>query len=177
MLFSLGSISFSVGPLCISLINAWISHAGSRHSLTLPFALGTNTRHTPICHLVYPKGCDDVHFLQAFQLLLEWSLYHICHMSGSCLVWLAVGLKLQWKCAFKEPNTIKTVTKGFVYLMYHGAAFSFICIYIIWWIEIINWLVWIVLVIFTIGILLHNYTCIPVFHVPCLFCTLLSLSV
>ena len=43
-LLSLGSISFSVGPLCISLINAWLSCAGSKHSCTLPFALGTTTK-------------------------------------------------------------------------------------------------------------------------------------
>ena len=43
-LFSLGKILLSVGPLCTGLINAWLSHAGSKHSLTLPFALGTNTK-------------------------------------------------------------------------------------------------------------------------------------
>ena len=44
MLFNLGNISLSVGPLCTGLINAWLSHAGSKHSLTLPLALGTNTK-------------------------------------------------------------------------------------------------------------------------------------
>ena len=43
-LLSLGSISFNVGPLYIGLINAWYSHAGSKHNLTLPLALGTNTK-------------------------------------------------------------------------------------------------------------------------------------
>ena len=43
-LFSLGRILFSVGPLCTGLINAWLSHAGSKHSCTLPVALGTNTK-------------------------------------------------------------------------------------------------------------------------------------
>ena len=43
-LFRLGSISFNVGPQCIGFINAWFNHAGSRHSLTLPLALGTNTK-------------------------------------------------------------------------------------------------------------------------------------
>ena len=43
-LLSLGSMPISVGPLCMSLINAWFSLARSRHNLTLPFALGTNTK-------------------------------------------------------------------------------------------------------------------------------------
>ena len=43
-LFSLGNILLSVGPLCTGLINSWLSHAGSKHSLTLLLALGTNTK-------------------------------------------------------------------------------------------------------------------------------------
>ena len=43
-LFNLGNILLSVGPLCTGLINAWISCAGSKHSLTLLLALGTNTK-------------------------------------------------------------------------------------------------------------------------------------
>ena len=42
--FSLGKILLSVGPLCTGLINAWLSHAGSRHNLTLPLALEANTK-------------------------------------------------------------------------------------------------------------------------------------
>ena len=43
-LLSLGKISFNVGPLCTGLINTWFNLTGSKHSLTLPFALGTNTK-------------------------------------------------------------------------------------------------------------------------------------
>ena len=43
-LFSLGKISLSVESLGTGLINAWLNHAGSKHSLTLPLALGTNTK-------------------------------------------------------------------------------------------------------------------------------------
>ena len=43
-LLSLGSISFSIGPLCMGLINAWFSHAGSKQNLILWLALGTNTK-------------------------------------------------------------------------------------------------------------------------------------
>ena len=44
MLLSFGSMSFSLGPLCMDLINAWYSHAGSKHKLTLLLALGTGTK-------------------------------------------------------------------------------------------------------------------------------------
>ena len=43
-LLSFGSLLLSVGPLCIGLINAWLSHSGSKHSCTLPFTLGTTTK-------------------------------------------------------------------------------------------------------------------------------------
>ena len=43
-LLSLGSILFNVGPLCTGLINAWFNLAGSKHNLTLPLVLGTNTK-------------------------------------------------------------------------------------------------------------------------------------
>ena len=33
-----------MGPQCIGLINAWFNCAGSKHNLTLPLALGTNTK-------------------------------------------------------------------------------------------------------------------------------------
>ena len=56
-LLSFSSILFSVGPLCIGLINAWLSCAGSKHSHTLPFVLGTITKllyHSAI--LSTPRG-------------------------------------------------------------------------------------------------------------------------
>ena len=43
-LLSFGSILFEMGPLCTGLISAWFNCAGSRHSLTLPLALGTSTK-------------------------------------------------------------------------------------------------------------------------------------
>ena len=44
ILLSLGIISFNMGPLCTGLINAWFNLTESKHNLTLPFALGTNTK-------------------------------------------------------------------------------------------------------------------------------------
>ena len=43
-LVSLGSTSFNVGPLCIGLINAWLSLAGSRHKGTAQLNLGTTMK-------------------------------------------------------------------------------------------------------------------------------------
>ena len=43
-LLSLGNMLFDVGPLCMGLISAWFSLTGSKHNLTLLFALGTNTK-------------------------------------------------------------------------------------------------------------------------------------
>ena len=46
--FNLGSMFFDVRPLWMDLISALLSLARSRHSLTFPFALGTNMK--LICH-------------------------------------------------------------------------------------------------------------------------------
>ena len=43
-LFSLSSILFNVGPLCMGLINAQFIYAESKHNLTLPLTLGTNIK-------------------------------------------------------------------------------------------------------------------------------------
>ena len=60
-LFSLGSISFSVGPLCIGLINAWLGCTGSRHGWTnYHFTVCFGYQHkaiTPFCHVLStPRG-------------------------------------------------------------------------------------------------------------------------
>ena len=39
-----GRISFNIGPLCTSLISAFLSLARSRHNHALPFALGTTMK-------------------------------------------------------------------------------------------------------------------------------------
>ena len=43
-LLSFGSILFNVELLCMGLINTWLNCAGSKHNLTSPLALGTNTK-------------------------------------------------------------------------------------------------------------------------------------
>ena len=44
ILLSFSNILFNIGPLCTGLISAWFNWAGSKHSLTLPLALGTATK-------------------------------------------------------------------------------------------------------------------------------------
>ena len=41
---SLGRILFSIGPLWMGLIRALLSLTGSRHSLAMPFVMGTNKK-------------------------------------------------------------------------------------------------------------------------------------
>ena len=41
---SLNRMTFNVGLICTGLISAFISLAGSRHNLTLPFSLKTSTK-------------------------------------------------------------------------------------------------------------------------------------
>ena len=50
-------MSFNVGPLRTGLINAWFNVTGSKHNLTLPCALVTNTKllhHSTVTSI--PKG-------------------------------------------------------------------------------------------------------------------------
>ena len=43
-LLSLGSILFNMGSLCTGVINTWFKLTESKHNLTIPLALGTNTK-------------------------------------------------------------------------------------------------------------------------------------
>ena len=81
-LFSLGNISLSVGPLCIGLINAWFSHAGSRHSLTLPFTLGTNTK---LLHHSTISSTPNGVMMSIFCRHSSSSLNGFCNAYATCL--------------------------------------------------------------------------------------------
>ena len=103
-LFSLGNISLSVGLLFISLIKAWFSHVGSRHSLTLPFALGTNTKllhHSAISSI--PNGV----MMSIFCRYSSSSLNGFCNMYATCLggTWygLLSGLSCKENVPLKHP--------------------------------------------------------------------------
>ena len=70
ILFNFGKISLSVGPLCTSLISAWLSLARSTQSLTLPLGFGTS-------HFIYAQWCYYILLLEPFQFLLKWFLEYI----------------------------------------------------------------------------------------------------
>ena len=77
---SFGSISFSVGPLCIGLIGTWLSLAGSKHNHTLPFALGTTTKllhHSDISSMPRVLWCPTVVVVPA--PLVVVSVAHMPH--------------------------------------------------------------------------------------------------
>ena len=101
---------FSVGPLCIGLINAWLSHAGSKHSLTLPFALGTNTKllhHSAV--LSIPRGV----MMSISCSHSSSSLNSFCNAYATCLggAWYALllGLSCNENVPSKHPILLNTL--------------------------------------------------------------------
>ena len=152
-LFSFGKIWLSVGPLWTGLINAWFSLAGSKHSLTLPLDLGPNTK--PLHHSVV-SSIPSVWWgpFLAGVLVLPWMVpvAHRLHtwvgLGRVCYLVLAAMRMCLWNtlCHLKHCQSC-------VYFLHHGNAVPFVCIYIIWWMEIINWYVFIAWMAMTIGVL------------------------
>ena len=95
-------MSLSVGPLCTSLISAWFCHAGSRHNLTLPFALGINTKllhHSAVSST--PSGPMMSCFCRCFNFSKGFCSTHATCFGGAwqvcCLVLAAMQmLKLKF---------------------------------------------------------------------------------
>ena len=109
-LLSFGSISFSVGPLRISLINAWLSHTESKHSHTLLFALGINTKllhHSAISST--PRGA----MMSNSCSCSTSSLNSFCNTYAMCLggTWygLLLGLSCNENVPLKHPIPLKTL--------------------------------------------------------------------
>ena len=123
-LLNLGSMSFNVGPLWTGLINASFNLAGSKHNLTLQFAFGTNTKllhHTAVSST--PSGV----IMSSFCSWSNSSLHGFCsiyatHLGGAWFGLLS-GLKLQWKCSFEAPNTLKNIIKHSVYFLVSSMLF------------------------------------------------------
>ena len=112
LLLSLVSISFSVGPLCIGLINAWLSHAGSKHSHTLPFALGTNTKllhHSAISST--PSGAMmSISSSQSRSSLNGFCSAYATHLGGTWYGLLS-SLSCNENVPSKHPIPLKTFPK------------------------------------------------------------------
>ena len=78
-------MSFNMGPLRTGLINAQFNLAGSKHNLTIPFALGTNTKllhHSVV--LSTPSGLIISNFCRPVQFIFK----HFCsayatHLGGT----------------------------------------------------------------------------------------------
>ena len=112
MLLSLGSILFSVGPLYIGLINAWLSHAGSKHSHTLPFALGTNTKllhHSAI--LPTPRGAMmSISCSHSSSSLNSFYSTYVMHLGGAWYGLLS-SLSCNENVPLKHPILLNTSLK------------------------------------------------------------------
>ena len=94
-LLSLGSMSFSVGPLWMGLIDAWFSLTGSKHNLPYHLALGTITKvFTPFCCSSTPRGV----MMFSFCNCSSSSLNGFCNTYATCLggtwTWFAIRLEL-----------------------------------------------------------------------------------
>ena len=75
-------MSFSMGPLCTGLINAWFHITGSKHNLTLPFALGTNTK---LLHHSVLLSISSGVIMSSFCSQSSSSLNGFCSTYGICL--------------------------------------------------------------------------------------------
>ena len=108
---SLSSISFNVGPLCMGLINAWFNHAGLKHNLTLPFALGTNTK---LLHSSAILSTSSGVIMSSCCNLSSLSLNGFCsayaiHLGGA---WygLLLGLSCNENVPSKHPMPLNTLS-------------------------------------------------------------------
>ena len=109
MLLSFSSISLSVGPLCIDIINAWLSHTGSKHRCTLLFALGTTTKllhHSAISST--PRGVMMSSSCSHFSSSLKGfcNAYAIC--LGGAWYGLLSGLSCNKNVPLRHPMPLKT---------------------------------------------------------------------
>ena len=83
-LLNIGRVSFDMQPLWRSLINVWFNLAGSKHNLTLLFALGTNTNllhHSTVSSI--PSGMIMSSFCSwSNSSLKAFSSTYATHLSG-----------------------------------------------------------------------------------------------
>ena len=126
-LLSLSSMLFNVGPLCIGLINAWLSHAGSKHSHTIPFALGTNTKllhHSTI--LSTPRGAMmSISCSHSSSSLNGFCNAYAMHLGGT---WygLLLGLSCNGNVPSKHPIPLNTSPNVLcIFVSWHC---SFLCL-------------------------------------------------
>ena len=124
MLSNFGNISFSVGPMCIGLISAWFNHARSRHGLTIPLALGTNTKllhHSDIS--LTPRDA----IMSCCCSLSNSSWNGFCSAYAMCLggAWygLLSGLSCKENVPSKQPMPLNTSSKSLCICCVDSALF------------------------------------------------------
>ena len=127
-LLSFGIMLLNVGPLCMGLIKAWFSHAWSKHSLTLPLALCTNTKvlhHSAIS--LNPSGV----IMSCCCSLSNSSLNSFCnaydkHLGGA---WygLPSGFSYNKNVPSKHPIPLNT-SSNFQFICYVNSALFFLSV-------------------------------------------------
>ena len=123
-LLSFTNISFKVVPLCTGLISAWFSQAGSKHSLTLPLALGTTTKllhHSDTSST--PKGV----FISCHCSLSSSSWNGFCNTYATCRGSTCNGLLFVFSCKenvpLKHPMPLKTSSSSLCICYVDSAPF------------------------------------------------------
>ena len=103
------SISFSVGPLCLNFMSAWLSLAGSTHNCTVLLVLDSMLKilnHSAISST--PSG-SSICFLVVCIILFKWFLEGVYHMLQECLVQFYIILICRQKVALKHRIPVNTL--------------------------------------------------------------------
>ena len=124
--------------LCISLINAWLSHMGSKHSCTLPFALGTTTKllhHSAISST--PRGVKMSSSCSHFSSSLkDFCNAYAMHLGGTWYGLLS-GLSYNKNMPLKHQMPLKHCHMCYVFLC-HIIALPFVCFWVFGAIKRVN---------------------------------------
>ena len=123
-------MSFNMGPLCISIINAWFSHARSKHILTLLLALATNTKllhHSDISST--PRGAIISCCCRLSNS--SWNGFCSVYAMHLCSIWygLLSGLSCNENVPLKHPMSSNTSSKSLC-ICYIDLALLFCCYHI-----------------------------------------------
>ena len=127
-LLSFGNLFFNMDSLCIGLINTWFSHVGSKHSLTLPLALGTNTK---LLHHSAISMTPSSAMMSCCCSLCNSSLNGFCNAYAMHLVGTWYGLLSGFSCnenvPSKHPMPLNaSLNSQFIYCV--NSAPFFVCI-------------------------------------------------
>ena len=176
-------MSFNIGPQCIGLINAWLSHAGSKHNCILPFALGTNTK---LLHHSAVSSTPSGIMMSSSCSCWSSSLNGFCsayamHLRGTWYDLLS-GLSCKENMPSKHPILLNTSPYVSYILCVMAAILLCLCLYYLR--KRSNWLICLFGVVDCCHLVwlcyVHPCLCSPQYHhvfpALCLFCSPLSPS-